>query len=613
MKTMTSALLALTALVLLLAGGVPAADQPKPKPATPVMNDGQDFVFLGESRPVLVRLHVRMDGKSLQAAWDECIDYLFKYLDVNNDGVLSKEELERAPAADQFAGGGGGGFPGMGRGGAPAAPKMEAVNTSGTGKVTRAELAAFYRKHGFTPFQFDFGSGAQNPLAAYASLFGGSKPEPSVEEVDKAIFDLLDTGKTGKLTQKELDAALAVLLQMDENEDEIVTTREIAPNAGSKNNPLGALMAMGGPGNKEKPTSSPQLVPVLTPGEVPADLVSRMMERYGTKAKDQEKLSRKDLGLDEATFALLDANKDGALDRKELANFVKRSPDLELVLRVGQKKDTEARLEVVSGDGRSPLAKQFALTDTLGLLDLGMTRAELRSNDYEGPDRITLMRQDYLIQFRQIDTRGEGVVDAAAAKGNARLNRLFKMMDRTGAGKVTEKDLGAYFDHLQELQKRVTAGSVTLSLSDQSRGLFDLLDTNRDGRLSVREMRQAPKLLKQLDRDKKGYLTREDLPRTYRMEVRRASFNLGDGGGLAAFAELYSTSGDGYDTEPPQKGPLWFRRMDRNRDGDVSRKEWLFSEELFRKIDTDGDGLISVEEAEKADELFRGEAEKLKR
>jgi len=63
-------------------------------------------------------------------------------------------------------------------------------------------------------------------------------------------------------------------------------------------------------------------------------------------------------------------------------------------------------VEVVGGDGRSPLAKQFALTDTLGLLDLGMTRAELRSNDYEGPDRITLMRQDYLIQFRQIDYQG---------------------------------------------------------------------------------------------------------------------------------------------------------------------------------------------------------------
>jgi len=91
-----------------------------------------------------------------------------------------------------------------GQGGAPARPRWRPSTPAAPARSTRAELAAYYRKHGFTPFQFDFGSGAQNPLAAYASLFGGSRPEPSVEEVDKAIFDLLDTGKTGKLTQKEL-------------------------------------------------------------------------------------------------------------------------------------------------------------------------------------------------------------------------------------------------------------------------------------------------------------------------------------------------------------------------------------------------------------------------
>jgi hypothetical protein len=45
--------------------------------------------------------------------------------------------------------------------------------------------------------------------------------------------------------------------------------------------------------------------------------------------------------------------------------------------------------------------------------------------------------------------------------------------------------------------------------------------------------------------------------------------------------------------------------MDRNGDGDVSKREWLGSMEDFKKIDTDGDGLISVEEAEKADAWFR--------
>jgi hypothetical protein len=45
--------------------------------------------------------------------------------------------------------------------------------------------------------------------------------------------------------------------------------------------------------------------------------------------------------------------------------------------------------------------------------------------------------------------------------------------------------------------------------------------------------------------------------------------------------------------------------MDVNGDGDVSRREFLGSEEAFRQLDTDGDGLISVEEAERYEALQR--------
>ena len=53
------------------------------------------------------------------------------------------------------------------------------------------------------------------------------------------------------------------------------------------------------------------------------------------------------------------------------------------------------------------------------------------------------------------------------------------------------------------------------------------------------------------------------------------------------------------------KGPLWFRKMDLNGDGDVSRTEFPGSPADFDKIDLDHDGLISLEEAEIADKRYR--------
>jgi Ca2+-binding EF-hand superfamily protein len=37
--------------------------------------------------------------------------------------------------------------------------------------------------------------------------------------------------------------------------------------------------------------------------------------------------------------------------------------------------------------------------------------------------------------------------------------------------------------------------------------------------------------------------------------------------------------------------------MDRNQDGDVSRREFLGTAESFQKLDQDGDGLIDTKEA----------------
>ncbi|HYT88658.1 MAG TPA: EF-hand domain-containing protein [Gemmataceae bacterium] len=569
-----------------------------------VSDHAQDFVFLAEARPLLIRVHARIDGQSLQAAHDDFLKYLFRHLDINGDGVLSKEEAARAPTLESILSGvPGGGFGGFGMGGlGVTAPTMAELDADGDGKVTPAELATYYRNKGLVSFQFQAATAGGNPFTAF---IGGGKSEPSVKAVSEAIFALLDKDGDGKLTKAELAAAPAALLALDADDDEIVTARELVPASKAPGSGMaGAAMMMGAAGKNSSGIGERMVLMVTTRGVAPANLASRLQERYGSK--DSTKLSRKALGMDKATFNALDANRDGVLDATELANFVKRPPDLELVVRIGTREDGEARVEVVTAKGQpAPLAGKVRMLDGVALLDLGVTRAEVRGTEEYRTDRLGgVLRQQYGSQFTQADKDRNGFVDEEESKKVAFFRGTFKAMDRDGDGKVSEKEFYAYLDSLQQLQKRARAACVTLVVTDESRGLFDLLDVNRDGKLSVREMRGAVELLGKFAGDK-GYLTRTDLPHSYRLTVKSGPANKGGLDPLAAFEELYGGSGSADAHEGPAAGPAWFRKMDRNRDGDVSRREWLGSEELFRRIDTDGDGLISAEEANRYDALHR--------
>ena len=46
-----------------------------------------------------------------------------------------------------------------------------------------------------------------------------------------------------------------------------------------------------------------------------------------------------------------------------------------------------------------------------------------------------------------------------------------------------------------------------------------------------------------------------------------------------------------------EAGPTWFRRMDRNGDGDLAWSEFLGPRDVFHQLDADHDGLIDPFEA----------------
>src|SRR5262249_596071 len=128
----------------------------------------------------------------------------------------------------------------------------------------------------------------------------------------------------------------------------------------------------------------------------------------------------------------------------------------------------------------------------------------------------------YKMQFSNADQDNNGYLDMNEARRSP-FGALFKAMDADGDGKLYLKEVLAYFENHKALQHRPQEACVTMSIADQGKGLFDLMDKNSDGRLSVREMREAVKLIDKLDQNGDGMLEPGEIPRRYVVSARRGS------------------------------------------------------------------------------------------
>lgn len=526
-------------------------------------NDVQDLVFLRGNRPVLLRLHVRVAGKPFTAIWDAYIDQLFAHLDVNGDGVLDQAEAGRAPRARTLV-------PNQqGRGflGQYAAVDFKDLQPE-DGQVTRAKLAAYYHRAGFPMFQVMTDTGAAAQAAALTDV----------------LFKALDRDGDGKLSKEELQHAAASLRRFDVDDDETVTVQELAPIGG------------GFPLRQPQQRQAGNNAMIAVDPHDRAALAAKLLEAFD-KNKDK-KLTHEEIGLEEARFGQLDVNGDGELDADELARFDTLPPDGEFTLRVGALGAGEAMAEVTGAEKPELPAKKVGEALEIAA---GLVRLTLRSNNGQGNDgAVGILRRFLLQQFKGLAGK-KGYVEKNDLQANDRFfGPVFPLADRDGDGKLTEKELTGFL----AIVDRANTAYVVLTVADRGRVLFDALDSRRDGRLRFHELRSAWDRLAGWDRDGKGFIAKTDMPA--RMELNLALGQPNQLGRVVAIQRVRPVEVP----RAPTKGPLWFRKMDRNGDGVVSLREWLGGIEDFKRFDSNGDGVIDPDEADKADRVLRSPADK---
>lgn len=576
----------LAAFAALVAAALSFAAAPPPPPETAA--DELNLLFLGTDRPVRIRLHLRHGDRPYTAAFDDWSEKLFKWHDRDGNGSLSPAEVGRLLEPNYFATLARGGI----RGDVPQkGPSFASLDRNKDGRVSLAELRSVYLTiASLRPVTFSV----------------NEQPAQNAARVNAVLWKLLDTDGDGKLSKEEVARLPGLMSKLDENEDELLTENEINP-AGDSFSPFVRPAPSGGP-----PGTGILFAKEYGIGRV-GMVASRLIAVYD-RNKDG-RLTRQEVGLDEKAFAVLDTDRNGKLDAKELEGVWKLPPDLTLKATVGPLPRVAGILDTLGLASRLGAQRLTLLSPTSGAAAKQVRRAspdavELRFGDSRlemtavvGQSslggRFNRIKQFYLQQFDQITMDEKGKKRAFVTReeektnGNTFVFALFTAADRDGDDKLTRTELASFLDLIEGAQD----AQVSLRGLDIGQSLFRALDGANASRLTMRDLRTGWKRIEPLCKEKKA-LARDDLP-------RRVQLTLGVGQFFnqptAVFAAPVMTTGPFRGAAPP-----WFRKMDRNADGDLSPKEWLGTEEDFKKLDTDGDGLISAAEALKAGDPTKG-------
>ena len=549
-----------------LAGAVGAA-QARATAQVQDVQDVQDAIFLGDDHPIFLRLRILLGDRPFRDAWADSVAKLHEFLDRDGDGKVTRAEADRGALSTLVR---------LANGTQTAMPRTDLDNHPKDGVVSIEELG-------------DALATALGPFRVEVGRIASTKAD--------ALFEQLDADKDGILTGPELAAAETSLSGLDLDDDELIDPSELEPFA----NP----MARNGdevPGRRARLAPVPPVIeyfredPTLRP-------VRLLLKKYDKGSDDRassqgdNKLSLDEFAIAPEAFAGADVDGDAALNVEELRRFlVAAKPDVELVVNLSADASGTAKAMVQGPDGAPGALPPGVRVERIGDADLEIAIGEIRLDVHvdDGARAVEDAKAAFLVQFDAADTDKNGYLERDELNKDkdhpSSLLPLFDLLDRDEDGKIYPKEMEDFIAS----QAEAARSRMVLSTSDQGRAIFAILDLDRDRRLGIRELRETVARVTSWDRDKDAKVGADEIPHHYQLTLGRSRL-----AGLNA-AEPVLVMSETVPAPAGPAGPNWFVRMDRNRDGDVSPREFLGSRDQFQRLDCDRDGLIDADEARAA-------------
>ncbi len=377
------------------------------------------------------------------------------------------------------------------------------------------------------------------------------------------LIDLLDRDHDAAISQSELMSGLPLLRRSDLDDDEAVSVGELQPYPRRQ--------------GIQRPTTPEAIQAPIIPVDRDEEVrvaVDRVLRVHG----------RDGLGLSVALAKIqtpdgqpqtYDTDRDGRLNSVELTTWVLAKVPVAIVTAtLGQRRPSSVTVQ--QGASQQTGAK---VSLTLGGAAVDITAL---NNKFEQTDTAKIFRVRYLT----VDRDKNGYLDETEY-GGLQLPAPFQDVDANRDGMLFRDEMTTFV----EFDAIAVQARMELMIGDEGKTLFELLDRNVDRRLTTREIREGFTGLSSVDRNHDERVAQSELESRFRLTFsfgRNQTFTPNANPSAMPLTPRLRSQ---------DKGPVWYRRMDRNLDGDITWREFLGSRAQFVQLDVNADEMIDLTEA----------------